>query len=49
MIDQGKHTSSRAVAAVLPGFCLILTVLAFNLAGDWLRDCSTRPPRSADR
>ena len=39
MIEQGKEYFAIAPWLLFaPGVCLILTVLAFNLAGDWLRD-----------
>ncbi|WP_245601874.1 ABC transporter permease [Hamadaea tsunoensis] len=39
MIEQGKEYFQIAPWLLFaPGVCLILTVLAFNLAGDWLRD-----------
>jgi peptide/nickel transport system permease protein len=39
MIEQGKEYFQIAPWLLFaPGICLILTVLAFNLAGDWLRD-----------
>ncbi len=39
MIEQGKDYFQIAPWLLFaPGVCLILTVLAFNLAGDWLRD-----------
>jgi peptide/nickel transport system permease protein len=39
MIEQGKEYFPIAPWLLFaPGVCLILTVLAFNLAGDWLRD-----------
>ncbi|WP_370615213.1 ABC transporter permease [Mumia sp. Pv 4-285] len=39
MVDQGREYYQIAPwLLVFPGLCLVLTVLAFNLAGDWLRD-----------
>ncbi len=39
MIDQGRQYFQLAPWLLFfPGFCLLVTVLAFNLAGDWLRD-----------
>jgi peptide/nickel transport system permease protein len=39
MIEQGKEYFQIAPWLLFaPGVCLVLTVLAFNLAGDWLRD-----------
>ena len=39
MIDQGRQYFTIAPWLLFfPGFCLVVTVLAFNLAGDWLRD-----------
>lgn len=39
MIDQGRQYFQLAPwLMVFPGICLLITVLAFNLAGDWLRD-----------
>jgi peptide/nickel transport system permease protein len=39
MIDQGRHYFELAPWLLFfPGICLLVTVLAFNLAGDWLRD-----------
>ncbi|WP_410813357.1 ABC transporter permease [Micromonospora sp. 067-2] len=39
MIEQGKEYFQIAPWLLFaPGVCLLLTVLAFNLAGDWLRD-----------
>jgi peptide/nickel transport system permease protein len=39
MIDQGRQYFTIAPWLLFfPGLCLVLTVLAFNLAGDWLRD-----------
>jgi len=39
MIDQGRQYYQTAPwLLVFPGVCLALTVLSFNLAGDWLRD-----------
>lgn len=39
MIAEGRQTLMRAWwTAVMPGMALLLTVLAFNLLGDWLRD-----------
>ncbi len=40
MIDQGQQyfqTAPRGCCSS-PAFALIVTVLAFNLAGDWLTD-----------
>ena len=39
MIDQGRQYFQLAPWLLFfPGLCLLVTVLAFNLAGDWLRD-----------
>ena len=39
MIDQGRQYFQLAPWLLFfPGVCLLVTVLAFNLAGDWLRD-----------
>ena len=39
MISQGQqYFQSAPWLLIVPGVCLILTVLAFNLAGDWLTD-----------
>ncbi|MFI0422972.1 ABC transporter permease [Spongiactinospora sp. 9N601] len=39
MIDDGrKYYEAAPWLLFAPGVCLIVTVLAFNLAGDWLRD-----------
>ncbi|NUT43172.1 MAG: ABC transporter permease subunit, partial [Thermoactinospora sp.] len=39
MIDDGrKYYEVAPWLLFAPGLCLIVTVLAFNLAGDWLRD-----------
>lgn len=39
MIAEGRTTLTRAWwAATMPGIALMLTVLSFNLLGDWLRD-----------
>jgi len=39
MISQGQQYFQTAPwLLIVPGVCLILTVLAFNLAGDWLTD-----------
>jgi peptide/nickel transport system permease protein len=39
MIDDGRRYYEVAPWLLFaPGVCLIVTVLAFNLAGDWLRD-----------
>ncbi|GAA3106712.1 ABC transporter permease [Streptosporangium carneum] len=39
MIDDGrKYYEVAPWLLFAPGVCLIVTVLAFNLAGDWLRD-----------
>lgn len=39
MIEQGKEYFQIAPWLLFaPGICLLLTVLSFNLAGDWLRD-----------
>jgi peptide/nickel transport system permease protein len=39
MISQGQqYFQSAPWLLIAPGVCLILTVLAFNLAGDWLTD-----------
>lgn len=39
MIDQGRlYFQSAPWLLFAPGVCLVVTVCAFNLAGDWLRD-----------
>lgn len=39
MIDQGrKYFQSAPWLLFFPGVCLVVTVLTFNLVGDWLRD-----------
>jgi peptide/nickel transport system permease protein len=39
MISQGQqYFQSAPWLLIAPGVCLIITVLAFNLAGDWLTD-----------
>jgi peptide/nickel transport system permease protein len=39
MVSQGQqYFQSAPWLLIVPGVCLILTVLAFNLAGDWLTD-----------
>ena len=39
MISQGQqYFQSAPWLLIVPGICLIVTVLAFNLAGDWLTD-----------
>ena len=39
MIAEGRHSLVRAWwVATLPGVALMLTVLSFNILGDWLRD-----------
>jgi peptide/nickel transport system permease protein len=39
MIDQGRQYFQIAPWLLFaPGVCLVVTVLAFNLVGDWLRD-----------
>ena len=49
MISQGQQYFQIAPwLLVAPGVCLVLTVLAFNLAGDWLTDLLD-PRRSGDR
>ena len=46
MIDQGRQYFQIAPWLLFfPGLCLLITVLAFNLAGDWLRR-SARPARA---
>jgi peptide/nickel transport system permease protein len=48
MIEQGKEYFQIAPWLLFaPGICLILTVLSFNLAGDWLRDLLD--PTAAER
>ncbi len=47
MIAEGRQTLMRAWwTAVMPGAALLLTVLAFNLLGDWLRDLLDPKQRS---
>jgi peptide/nickel transport system permease protein len=39
MISEGQqYFQSAPWLLIVPGICLIITVLAFNLAGDWLTD-----------
>jgi peptide/nickel transport system permease protein len=39
MISQGQqYFQSAPWLLIIPGICLVITVLAFNLAGDWLTD-----------
>jgi len=39
MLNNGRESSRRASSlATLPGLCIMLTVLAFTLFGDGLRD-----------
>lgn len=48
MIDQGREYYQIAPwLLIFPGLCLVLTVLSFNLAGDWLRDLLD--PTAAER